>query len=92
MTAAASCAGDYREVRVVGRESHIDRAPVIEGRRDQSLGLSDAIVRGHDGSCTDHRLSHLVEQIELAIAQRVVNKGMRLPHFAGRYANQMEYR
>jgi len=74
------------------RLRHIDRAAVIEGRCDQSLGLSDAVVRGHDRSCTDHRLGHLVEQIELAVAQCVVNEAMRLLHFAGRHADQMKYR
>jgi hypothetical protein len=65
---------------------------VTEGRCDQPLGFSDAVVRGHDRSGTDHRLGHLVEQIELAIAQRVVNEAMRRLHCAGRHADQIEYR
>jgi len=86
------CAADDREVRGIEGKRHIDRAAVIEGRCDQPLGLSDAVVRGHDRSCTDHRLGYLVEQIELAVAQRVVNAAMRRLHCAGRHADQMEYR
>jgi len=58
-----------------------------EGRCDQSRGLSDAVVRGHDRSRTDHRLGHLVEQIELAVAQRVAHQAMRLLHAPGRHAD-----
>jgi len=73
------------ESRVIVGKRHIDRAAVMEaGRCDQSLGLSDAVVRGHDCSCTHHRFGHLVEQVELAVTQRVVNEAMRLLLSAGR--------
>jgi hypothetical protein len=85
-------AGDDRESRVIEGKRHIDWATVIEGRCDQSLGLRDTVVRGHDRSCTDQWLGHLVKEIELAVAQRVMNEAMRLLLSGGRHADQMEDR
>ena len=64
---------EHRLIGHVHRKRHVDRTPMIERGGDQPLRLRDAILRRHDGSRAHGRRRHFIKEIELAVAEGVVD-------------------
>ena len=65
---------------------------MIERRRDQPLGLRRRVLRRQGRAGAHNRLGHPVEQVEFAVAQRVVRERVALLRRQVRRADQMKHR
>jgi hypothetical protein len=68
---------DHRLIRDICWKRHIDRSAVLERLRDQALCFVSRVLGCHDGAGTNDFFSHLVEEVEFPVSQRVVDKRVR---------------
>src|SRR5580700_5992356 len=86
------CTADYRLIRDICWKRNINRPAVVQRLRDQSFCFVSHVLGCHDGAGTNDFFSHLVEEVEFTVSQRVVDK--RAPGLGGqiRHSDQVENR